>query len=159
MSVFRGLLILALFAGLPASQAAEDAAVLIITDSSGGEVRTFTRAELAALPQTRFSTRTSFTDGRPEFAGPLARDVLAAAGVGDARSIVFTAVNDYWVDVPFEELRRYDVIMALRMNGRDLSLRDKGPIWLMYPLDRHAELSDPVYSGRLIWQMDRASAR
>ena len=49
----------------------------------------------------------------------------------------------------------YDVILAMWANGVRLSRRDKGPIWLMYPLDDHPELSEAKYSSRLVWQLVR----
>ena len=44
-------------------------------------------------------------------------------------------------------------------NGERLSRRDKGPIWLIYPLDDHEELKDPVYTIRLIWQLTAMELR
>jgi hypothetical protein len=39
------------------------------------------------------------------------------------------------------------------MDGVPLSKRDKGPIWMIYPMSDHEELRDPVYNSRLIWQV------
>ncbi len=44
-------------------------------------------------------------------------------------------------------------------DGERLSLRDKGPLWLMYPIDDHAELQDPLYNVRLIWQLTSMELR
>lgn len=142
-------------ATLLAAPAMSAALLTVIGKDAGGApaVREFSREDLRQMPQISFSTSTEFTDGVPEFAGPLAREVIDAVGVGDATVAVMTAANDYAVEVPIDELRRYDVILATTMDGKRLSRRDKGPIWVMYPLDRHEELQDPVYNGRLIWQM------
>lgn len=117
--------------------------------------REFSRAELKGMTQTSYRTSTEFTDGAPEFSGPLARDVIASVGVGDATIAVMTAANDYAIEVPIDELMKYDVILATSVDGKRLSLRDKGPIWVMYPRDHHKELQDPMFNGRLIWQMVR----
>jgi hypothetical protein len=130
---------------------------VLLTITAGDEVRSLTAADLAALPQHRIVTGTEFTDGPTTFSGPLARDVLAPPR--GATVVVLSAVNDYSVEAPVEDFRDYDVIMATSMNGTPLSRRDKGPIWLMYPLDDHAELADPVYVNRLIWQLDRVAFR
>ena len=134
-------------------------AMLTVINSTNGDAQTkeFSRAELKELTQTSYKTATEFTDGRPEFSGPLARDVIKAVGVdmGDATVAVITAANDYSIEVPIEELMKYDVILATSVDGKRLSLRDKGPIWVMYPLDRHEELKDPVFNARLIWQTVR----
>ena len=39
------------------------------------------------------------------------------------------------------------------MNGKRLSLRDKGPIWVIYPMTDNKELQDPAYNQRLVWQL------
>jgi len=122
------------------------------TDPAQAEVR-FSEADLLALPQVTIRTRTEFTDGVVEFIGPLARDAVAAIEPGTATSIHLVAANDYAIDIPLSDLTDYDVILAMQANGKRLSRRDKGPIWLMYPLDDHPELRDPAYTIRLIWQL------
>ncbi len=47
----------------------------------------------------------------------------------------------------------YDVIFAMSQNGERLSIRDKGPIWVIYPMTDNDELQDRVYNDRLIWQL------
>ena len=51
-----------------------------------------------------------------------------------------TALNDYAVTIPIDELRRYPVLLALKMNGQYLKIMDKGPIWIVYPRDQYREL-------------------
>lgn len=123
-----------------------------LVEPSHPEAR-LTAAELRAMPQVTIRTHTEFTDGVVTFVGPLARDVVARVGVGPATTVHAIAANDYSVDFPLEDLFKYDVILAMKMNGKRLTLRDKGPLWIMYPLDDHAELRDPIYNQRLIWQL------
>lgn len=126
---------------------------------SGAPAVAFTEEQLRALPQTTVRTKTEFTDGVVEFVGPLARDVLAAADLGEATVAHLVAANDYALDVPVSDFDTYNVILALEANGEALSRRDKGPIWLMYPLDDHVELQDPTYTIRLIWQLTAIELR
>ncbi len=111
------------------------------------------------MPQIKVATSTEFTDGMVEFVGPLARDVLAAADLGSAETALLVAANDYSIEVPVADFQNYNVIMALEANGKKLSRRDKGPIWLIYPLDDHAELQDPSYTIRLVWQLTTVELR
>ena len=131
---------------------------LLVVRHAGNEV-TFTDEQLRALPQVTVRTKTEFTDGVVEFVGPLARDVLAAANIGEATIAHLVAANDYALDVPLRDFQAYNVILAMEANGEKLSRRDKGPIWLMYPLDDHAELQDPAYTIRLIWQLTTVELR
>ena len=44
----------------------------------------------------------------------------------------------------------------MEADGKKLSRRDKGPLWLMYPISDHAELNATRSTiPRLIWQVVR----
>jgi hypothetical protein len=124
-----------------------------LTLVNGSEQLEYTTDELAAMPQTTILTENEFVDGQVSYRGPLVRDVLAEAGLDKLESVRFVAANDYYVDIPTQNFRDYDAILALEADGERLSRRDKGPIWLMYPISDHPELHDPTYSRRLIWQV------
>lgn len=72
---------------------------------------------------------------------------------GATTTVHLVAANDYSFDIPLSDLTEYDVILAMQADGTRLSIRDKGPIWLMYPVDDFPELQDPKYNLRLIWQL------
>lgn len=117
-----------------------------------GEAAHFDMAMLAALPQTSFSTRTPWYAQPRLFTGPLLRDVLAAAGAqGDV--IRLTALNDYRVDMPYQDAQRHDVIVARLMDGKPMAVRDKGPLFVIYPFDAQPELRGAVYYSRSAWQL------
>lgn len=67
----------------------------------------------------------------------------------------FSAANDYYVEIPVSDFRDYDVILAMQADGVPLARREKGPLWLMYPISDHEELADPLYIHRLIWQVEK----
>jgi hypothetical protein len=139
--------------------AADD--LLVIRNATApaqAEVR-FSEADLLALPQVTIRTRTDYTDGVVEFIGPLARDAVAFIEIGTATTVHLVAANDYAIDITLSELFDYDVILAMQANGERLTMRDKGPIWLMYPLDDHEEMQDPVFNNRLIWQLTTMELR
>jgi hypothetical protein len=118
------------------------------------EIR-LTEADLKALPQVTVRTGNEFVSGVPRFVGPLARDVVGLLGRGHATVAKLTAANDFAVEIDLAEFQQYDVILAMEQDGRPLSRRDKGPIWLIYPMDDHVNLQDPIYNNRLIWQLVR----
>lgn len=110
------------------------------------------RAMLTALPQHEVRTTTEWTDGVKVFRGPLVSDVLAAAGA-DGSVVAATALNDYSVEIPMADFRTYPVILALWMDGAALTVRDKGPIWIVYPRDDFDELRSSEMNSRWIWQL------
>lgn len=128
--------------------------------SIGGQVRTpnrrdqalFDMAMLERLPQTSFVTRTPWFSQPRKFTGPLLRDVLRAAG-GQGQTLRVTALNDYRVDIPIDDIQRWDVLLARLLDDRPMSVRDKGPLFIIYPLDSRAELRSPLYFSRCAWQL------
>jgi hypothetical protein len=139
-----------------AAQAAAPALKLV----GAGETGTLdlTREDLAAMPQVTVVTENDFADGMVSYRGPLVRDVLAKLGMDKLDTVRFMAANDYYVDIPTSDFRTYDAILAMEADGQPLSLRDRGPLWLMYPISDYAALRDPIYLRRLIWQVVRIEA-
>ena len=128
-------------------------ALLTLTDNQGSEVVILTEEDLMAFDQFSMLTVNEHVDQITEFVGPLARDVVAAMGAGAGDVVTLTAVNDYAIDVPVDDFLEYDVIFAHSADGKRLSTRDKGPIWVVYPMTDFPELQDPIYNGRIIWQL------
>lgn len=145
---FAGVVVAGLF-----SATALTAADPVLTLRRGPETLALTLEDLAALPQATIVTENEFVHGMVTYRGPLAREVIAELVLHSSDTLRFTAANGYYIDIPTEELERYDVILATEADGTPLSRRDKGPIWLMYPISAHAELLDPAYVERLIWQL------
>ena len=144
------------WAGGTTGVVADDRILLTVVNEringGNGEI-TFTEAELEALEWRVIRTKTEFTDGENEFAGPRIAAILDLIGRAGATTVEMVAANDYAVEIAIEEILQYDAIAAMEMDGQRLSLRDKGPLWVMYPLDDFGELRDPAYNSRLIWQL------
>ncbi len=34
-----------------------------------------------------------------------------------------------------------------------MSIRENGPLWVIYPMSEHPELQEAIYTSRLIWQL------
>lgn len=124
----------------------------------GSQTLELSLEQLEAMPQVSVATENEFSDGVVNYRGPLVRDVLALVGLERLETVRFTAANDYFVDIPTKDFRDYDAILAMEANGERLSRREKGPLWLMYPISDHAALRDPIYLRRLIWQVVRIEA-
>lgn len=112
----------------------------------------FDMAMLERLPQAGYLARTPWFGASRKFSGPLLRDLLALAGC-QGRELRAFALNDYRVDLPVDDARRYDVIVARLLDDRPMAVRDKGPLMIMYPFDGHPELRDAVHYGRCAWQL------
>lgn len=117
-----------------------------------GDCACFDMAMLAALPQVSFSAHTPWYAGARRFTGPLLRDVLAAAGASGER-LRLRALNDYRVDLPWEDAERHGPILARLIDGVPMAVRDKGPLFLIYPFDERPDLRSAVYYNRSAWQL------
>jgi hypothetical protein len=45
------------------------------------------------------------------------------------------------------------VLFALQRDGRPFSVRERGPVWVVYPWSQHPELDDRLHRQRSIWQL------
>ncbi|MEP6018730.1 MAG: molybdopterin-dependent oxidoreductase [Paracoccaceae bacterium] len=127
--------------------------ILTISGQIDGDVVAFDREMLEALDWREIRTWTSFIEGEQVFAGPTLKSVLSAVGAKGTK-IRAIAINDYAVDIPVEHAEMYDVLLALDHNGRTMRVRNKGPVWVIYP-QTEAEASEHNFDAEMIWQLDR----
>jgi hypothetical protein len=153
-----GLAVLPLFtpAALAALEAPQGAVVLTLTgrvrQTNRDAAAAFDMAMLERLPQASFSTRTPWYSQPRKFTGPLLRDVLAAAGAhGDQLRAV--ALNDYRVDIPFDDAQRFDLLLARLVDDKPMPVRERGPLLIIYPFDQQSVLRTPLYYSRCAWQL------
>jgi hypothetical protein len=144
---------------LPAAQALDKPAGKVVLTVSGKVAKTnapakaeFDMAMLAALPQHSFTTLTPWYKEPRKFTGPLLRDVLAAAGA-NGKMIKAVALNDYKAELPVEDAQRYEVVLARLMDDKPMPVRDKGPLFIIYPFDTDETLRSERYYNRAAWQL------
>jgi hypothetical protein len=123
------------------------------SDADTGRRReTLTEAQLLDLPSASITTGTEWTP-RSRFDGPLLSAVLALAGV-QGKSIRLFALDGYSITIPWSDMERYRVILALSRNGDRLSNSKFGPLFLIYPRDQFASTLDtPTGAEKFIWQV------
>ncbi|MFF2328662.1 MULTISPECIES: molybdopterin-dependent oxidoreductase [unclassified Streptomyces] len=98
--------------------------------------RTFTLADLRAMPQTRIVHDVLCTDGwrvdQTPFEGVRLADILDAAGVRSPGAAVrFTCFDGaYSENLTLEQARRSDMLVALKMQDRPITHEHGGPVRL-----------------------------
>lgn len=125
-----------------------------IAVKNAGDAADFDMAMLAALPQHSFTTRTPWHEGPRKFTGPLLRDLLDAVGASGS-TLQAVALNDYKVALPVADCRTYPVLLARLLDDRPMAVRDKGPLFIIYPFDSDAALRSERYYSRSAWQLRR----
>jgi hypothetical protein len=123
-----------------------------IGESNSPKGAEFDMAMLEKLPQRSFTTLTPWETQPIQFSGPLLRDVLAAVKA-QGTAIKAMALNDFQSTIPVEDAMKYDMVMALKMNGQPISVKTKGPLFIVYPYDAKPELRSAVYYERSPWQL------
>ncbi|WP_163852298.1 molybdopterin-dependent oxidoreductase [Pseudooceanicola aestuarii] len=106
---------------------------------------------------TEITTTTIWTEGEKQFEGVSLHRLIDELGI-EAETLKATAINDYAVEIPIEDAVEGGPILAYRMNGDTMSVRDKGPLWIVYPYDSNAAYRSEVIYSRSIWQLDRIEA-
>jgi hypothetical protein len=125
-----------------------------IAVTNDGDAAVFDLPMLRAIATRSFTTTTIWTDGEQRFKGVPLEALLDRLGVTAGR-LKARALNDYAVDIPVSDAVAEGPIIAYRRNGKNMSIRDKGPLWIVYPYDsKPAYRSEQVYT-RSIWQLDR----
>ena len=111
-------------------------------------------ALLDGLPQHSFATSTIWTEGVDTYEGVLLTDLLAALGA-TGTEVLAKALNDYEIAFPVSEATSEGPLLAYRTNGNPMSVRDKGPIWMIFPYDTVEAFRTEQTYARSIWQLDR----
>ena len=158
----RRALLLALGAGLGRGVRADGlpepsgAVVLVLSGrikrTNQGATAAFDMGMLEAMPQHSFTARTPWYAQPRKFTGPLLRDVIAAAG-GEGQTLRVSALNDYRIDIPFDDAQRFDVLLARLLDDAPMTVREKGPLFMIYPFDAQPSLRSARYYSRSVWQL------
>ncbi|MCW1920546.1 oxidoreductase [Rhodobacter sp. KR11] len=153
---------LLLFLLLPLAAFAQDPGATLLTiagsrlQSGADKELEVNMAWLRALPQQSIRTSTIWTHQVDDFQGVLLRDLVAAVGTLGG-SVRLQALDGYEVTIPLAELGLDAPVLAYLRNGQPMSVRERGPIWVLYPFDTHPEYRNETTYGRAIWQVTRIS--
>jgi hypothetical protein len=123
-----------------------------ITNTNAGDAATFDLQMLDALEQRQTTTETPWYDGAQEFSGPTLATLLEHVGATGS-SLRIVAVNDYAAEMPIEDTTAAPVILASRHQGKPMPLREKGPLFVIYPFSEMPNLNNEVYFNRSVWQV------
>jgi hypothetical protein len=117
-----------------------------------GDSAVFDMAMLEDTAQHSFNTKTPWFKQPRKFTGPLLRDLLALVGA-QGNTLRVAALNDYRIDVPIDDARRFDVMLARLIDDQPITVREKGPLFMIYPFDSDPTLRNAVYYSRSVWQL------
>jgi hypothetical protein len=129
-------------------------AIDLANANAGGEAQ-FDLPMLKALGVVEVETTTMWTDGPQRFEGVPLRAVLDRLGASGSQ-IEAMALNDYLTTIPTSDAEGDVPILAFAVNGATMSVREKGPLWVIYPYDRDPDrYRTELIHSRSIWQLTR----
>lgn len=123
-----------------------------VTNSPSGAV--FDYDMLAAMPATVISTSTPWTEGVVEFTGVALSDLMDRLSVSEG-ILRTVALNEYAVSIPVEDAFTFGPIIAYMRDGSPMTVRNRGPLWVIYPFDSSSTIDTEIYHHRSIWQLAR----
>jgi len=143
-----------LFLSFPFSGNAEEAMLKISgkTDMTANGSLQLNLSQFEAIGLTTVVTKTPWHKETTTFSGVSGKALLQYLGA-KSTEVEAIALNDYKVTIPVSDLSNTGLIFATRKNGVPMSIRDKGPIFIIYPFDTSQNLNNEVIYGRSIWQL------
>jgi hypothetical protein len=117
----------------------------------------FDLAMLNSFPQYTITTHNPWTKGIHTYQGFSVADLLKQLG-STATLLQVTALNEYMTEIPLSDFTENGAILATHIDGKPMSIRNLGPIMMIYPFDENEELKSEMFYGRSIWQIDHIKA-
>ncbi|MGR3464398.1 molybdopterin-dependent oxidoreductase [Limimaricola sp.] len=154
LKVLKAALTTLLLMAMPGLAAAQPGGIALEISSPETGVTQLDLAALDAMPQESFVTGTIWTDGDAQFSGVPLAALLDRMGVDpEAGTVELVALNDYRIEIPIDEIDDTAPIVATRVNGAVMPVREKGPYWVVYPYDLAPRYRTETTFARSIWQL------
>ena len=123
-----------------------------VENTNEGDSAVFDLEMLEAMGMESITTKTPWYDAPVTFEGiPMAKLMDAVGASGD--TVVAVALNDYTTEIPVSDFKEHGTLLALKRDGEYMPIRDKGPLFIVYPYDSDPDLQDQIYYARSAWQL------
>lgn len=124
----------------------------LISNKNSNDAARFDLNALESLGVTRINTHTPWFKGVSRFEGVSLAKLMQTVGA-HGRRVKVTALNDYMTIIPVSDFSRHHPILAYRRDGKIMTVRDKGPLFIIYPYDKETELENHIFYSRSAWQV------
>lgn len=131
---------------------ADDPIVLTIAGADAPAPLRLSLDDLRAMGRTEITTTTPWTEGAQQFAGVTGAQLVKAIKASGTSAMTI-AVNDYQVVIPFDVLAAESTLIAYERNGAPMTVRDKGPLWIVFPFDSDSIFMTETYKSYSIWSL------
>ncbi|MGP8308608.1 oxidoreductase [Vibrio sp. YIC-376] len=126
-----------------------------VTFSSPTQVTiTLKLEDIQSLPETTYSADLPWDKGMAEFTGVKLSTLLTHVYGDVPEQIDISGLNNYHAPVTRQDILRYQPILAYKKDKHYIKIRDKGPYWVIYPLNLYPELNRTQYHAQMVWQVN-----
>lgn len=113
---------------------------------------------LEALPRRTVKTENPWEEGVSVYEGVLLRDLLDYVNANGS-ILKIAALNDYSADLTVADVQSIDVILAYKRNGAYMPVREKGPLFVIFPFSDDPSLATEQRYGQSVWQVSAITVR
>jgi len=111
------------------------------------------RDMIESVGQVEYKVTDPFDTKDYIYRGPLMSDLLDLwKASSEATTLEVTALDDYVVEVPIADMRKYPVLFALQRDGDYMPIATRGPAMLVYPYNNFT-FDQVVYNDFWVWQI------
>lgn len=126
----------------------------LISNTNQDSDAIFDRYMLDQLPRDSISTHTPWNEGKHTYSGFKAEAFFDLLGI-EGENLSLIALNDYMIEIPVQDFTKTGAIFATHMDGVPMTVRNKGPVMIIYPFDDQPKLKNESYYGKSIWQVNQ----
>jgi hypothetical protein len=131
-----------------------------ISKSNAGPTVSLDLATIERLGLVKYQVHDPWLDADHEFSGVLLADLLDTVGASsESMTMRLVALDDYEVEIPIADARRWPVLLATRMDGQPMTIEDKGPTRVVFPYDTFPEIDRLTYKDLWIWSVETIEVR
>ncbi len=123
-----------------------------IANTNEDGVALLDREMLESIGSATIRSQTPWYEQPVEFEGVPMQALMDYVGA-KGTEVTLTALNDYQSTVPMTDFEQFGAILAMKRDGQVMPIRDKGPLWLVYPYDSNPDLNTDKYYSRSVWQI------
>lgn len=116
------------------------------------------RAMIEALPLSEVRTRNPWEHGQVAYQGVLLRDLLRYVKAR-GKTLEISALNDFHTEISVRDTEKFNILLAYRREGVDLTMRDKGPFFVVFPFSDNSKLETEKRFTQSIWQVSHISVK
>lgn len=124
----------------------------VYSDQETTDEVTVSREFLKSLPTQQISTRTPWEEGVHTYTGFNPVDLIEKLNLS-GNLLRISALNQYITEIPLGDFSNRDAIIAYEIDDRTISVRNKGPLMVVYNFDNKSHLRTETHYGRSIWQI------